>query len=55
MKNQSRMKTQTRQTVSEQLWLTYFNDALYARGIITEDQRNKMRVKIKNRSSAAGR
>ena len=55
MKNQSRTKTQNRQTVSEQLWLTYFNDALYAKGIITEDQRNKMRVKIKNRSAAAGR
>lgn len=36
--------------IFEQLWLTYFNDTLYAKGLITEEQRNKMRIKIKNRS-----
>lgn len=41
---------QKNNTIFEQLWLTYFNDTLYAKGIITEEQRNKMRIKIKNRS-----
>ena len=34
----------------EQLWLTYYNDTLYEKGIITEDERNKMRIKIKSRT-----
>ena len=41
---------QKKQAVLEQLWLTYYNDTLYAKGLITEEQRNKMRLKIKNRS-----
>ena len=43
---------QKKQAVLEQLWLTYYNDTLYARGLITEEQRNKMRMKIKNRTSS---
>ena len=38
------------QAVIEQLWLTYYNDTLYAKGLITEEQRNRMRVQIKNRA-----
>lgn len=34
----------------EQLWLTYYNDTLYEKGVITEDERNKMRIKIKSRA-----
>ena len=55
MRTQNRPRTLNRQAAIEQLWLTYFNDALYARGLITEDQRNKMRVKIKTRSASAAR
>lgn len=33
----------------EQLWLTYYNDTLYEQGVITEDERNRMRIKIKSR------
>ena len=55
MKTQNRSKPPARQTVTEQLWLTYFNDTLYAKGIITEEQRNKMRVKIMTRPAAAGK
>ena len=33
----------------EQLWLTYYNDTLFEKGIITEEQRNRIRVMIKNR------
>jgi len=43
------------QDIYEQLWLTYFNDVLYAKGIITEDQRNKLRVRIKTRPAASGK
>ena len=41
-----------KQAVIEQLWLTYYNDTLYAKGLITEEQRNRMRVQIKNRAVA---
>ena len=46
------MDEQKKQTVIEQLWLNYFNDTLFAKGIITEDQRNRMRLTIKNRTAA---
>lgn len=35
--------------VIEFLWLTYFNDTLFARGLISEEERNSMRVRIKER------
>lgn len=41
---------QRRRSIMEQLWLTYYNDTLYEKGIITEDERNKMRIKIKSRT-----
>ena len=50
MNLQNRTRTSNKQAAFEQLWLTYFNDTLYAKGLITEDQRNKLRVKIKTRS-----
>lgn len=40
-----------KQMILEQLWLTYYNDTLYANGVITEEERNKMRVRIGNRAS----
>ena len=45
------MNEQKKQAVIEQLWLTYYNDTLFAKGMITEDQRNKMRLMIKSRSA----
>ena len=47
-----KMSEQKKQAIIEQLWLTYFNDTLYEKGLITEDQRNKMRTKIKIRSAS---
>lgn len=44
------MSEQHRRSVLEQLWLTYYNDTLYEQGVITEDERNKMRIKIKSRA-----
>ena len=49
------MNEQKKQTVMEQLWLTYYNDTLFAKGMITEEQRNKMRVMIKSRTAAKTR
>ena len=46
------MNEQKKQAVIEQLWLTYYNDTLFAKGMITEDQRNKMRLMIKSRTAA---
>ena len=43
---------QKKQAVIEQLWLTYYNDTLFAKGLITEDQRNRMRLMIKSRTTA---
>ena len=44
-----------KQAVIEQLWLTYYNDTLFAKGLITEEQRNKMRLMIKSRTAAKTR
>ncbi len=40
---------QQKTVVLEQLWLSYYNDTLFKHGIITETERNKMRILIKNR------
>lgn len=49
------MNEQRKQAVMEQLWLTYYNDTLFAKGMITEEQRNKMLVMIKSRTAAKTR
>ena len=41
---------QKTQAVYERLWLTYCNETLYAKGLITEEQRNRMRSRIVNRT-----
>lgn len=38
-----------KQNVVDKLWLNYFNDTLYAQGLITEDIRNRMRNQISRR------
>ena len=38
-----------KQRILEGLWLSYYNDVLYAQGIISENDRNRMRAKIKMR------
>ena len=38
-----------KQDVIDQLWLTYFNDTLYDKGLITETARNQMRNWINTR------
>ena len=46
------MTDQKKQAIIEQLWLTYYNDTLFAKRLITEDQRNRMRLMIKSRTTA---
>lgn len=41
-----------KQVIIEQLWLTYYNDTLFEKGLITEDERNQMLRMIQNRTSA---
>ena len=53
--NRPPMPEQKKKSVLEQLWLLYYNDTLYEKGVITEEQRNKMRVKIKSRSKGQER
>ena len=43
---------QKKKAIMEQLWLTYFNDTLLEKGVITEEQHNKMRVMVQNRTMA---
>ena len=48
MKEPNNAKIQERR-VAEDLWLSYFNRYLYEHGVITEQERNKMVVKIAER------
>ena len=44
------MAEQKNKTVFEQLWLNYYNDTLFAKGVISEDQYNKIRLLIQSRA-----
>lgn len=39
-----------KQVAAEELWLNYYNAVLYAKGIITERERNQMASKIAART-----
>lgn len=41
--------------MAEQIWLLFFNQVLFEKGIITEAERNKMVLKIEQRDSSAGK
>ncbi len=42
-----------KQSILEQLWLTYYNDTLYDQGVISEEEWSRMRVKINTRGFAS--
>lgn len=44
---------QEKKYIAEQIWLHYYNDYLFAAGIITEQERNKLKFKINNRHPSA--
>ena len=37
------MESKNHQNMADEIWLNYFNDVLYDKGIITETKRNKMK------------
>ena len=41
-----------RRAVIEQLWLTYYNDTLLAKGMITETQHSRLRLMIRRRTAS---
>ena len=49
------MSEKKKQSILEKLWLTYYNDTLLEKGVITQDEHDKMRVKIKTRASSMER
>ena len=40
------MEVKNQQNIANEIWLNYFNDVLYDKGVITEVQRNKMKHMI---------
>lgn len=49
--NKNNTQYQKKQSTTEKLWLIYFNETLFNKGIISEDTKNKMTIKINNRSA----
>lgn len=39
--------------IAEQIWLHYYNDYLFGKGIITEQERNKLKFRIDSRKPSA--
>lgn len=39
--------------IAEQIWLHYYNDYLFEKGMITEQERNKLKYKIESRKPSA--
>jgi len=42
-----------KQNVVEQIWLNYFNQTLFEKGLISEKERNRMKLKIESRKPKA--
>ena len=43
---------QAKESLVEKLWLAYFNQYLYEQNLITEEQRNRMALKIESRKAS---
>ena len=48
------MSEAEKQNVIDKLWLNYYNDTLFARGLISESDRNRMRNRISQRKPGRG-
>lgn len=46
--SESRSNEQRRKEMAARIWLSYYNQVLYEKGIITERERNRMALKIDN-------
>lgn len=51
MQEKNNKQNQQCRQVAEELWLNYYNNVLYERNIITEQERNRMSILINNRKS----
>ncbi len=51
--NRAASMEQKKVSLSEKLWLAYFNSYLYEKGVITESERNRMVSKIQERKGSA--
>ena len=49
------MSEKKKQSILEKLWLTYYNDTLLQKGVITKDEHDRMRVKIRTRAGPVER
>lgn len=45
-KQEAMLEAQKRRELGGRLWLDYYNRTLYEKGIITEQERNRMSLKI---------
>lgn len=45
------MSEQKKLAVIEQLWLIYYNDTLFAKGMINQEQHQRMQLMIKSRTA----
>ena len=48
LNNNTDLQESQKNRMYEYLWLTYFNDTLYNKKLITKEQYNKMMLKIKS-------
>lgn len=53
--NKKNISEKEKNATLESLWLNYYNDTLFAKRIITERERNKMRLAIKRRHASKER
>jgi hypothetical protein len=44
---------QQKNYIAEQIWLHYYNDYLFGKGMITEQERNRLKIKIDSRKPSA--
>ena len=49
--NRKKLASPKRQAPAEQLWLNYYNDTLMKSGLITEEQYNRMKLRIIGRKA----
>ncbi|MDR1631249.1 MAG: hypothetical protein LBS36_13710 [Oscillospiraceae bacterium] len=45
-------KKVTEEQMARSIWLNYYNNYLFEHGAITEDERNKMAIKIYNKCNS---
>ena len=46
---------ESKKTLAEQMWLSYFNRTLFEKGLITETQRNRMQNMINTRKPSTAK